>query len=103
MRGRALLAILRRLWRAAVLVVAALCFLLALFLDYDGLGQALGLGALMTGTAGRIALAGVAAIGVGLATARFGAARAPARKTRKSGGTARKRNPAKTSGRKAAP
>ena len=77
MRARVAFAILRRLWRIAVLVVAALCFLLALFLDYDGLGQALGLNALMTGTAGRIGLAVLAAIGLGLATARFGAARSP--------------------------
>src|SRR6185437_3300955 len=71
----------RRLWRVTVLAAAALAFLLAWFLDYDGLGQVLGLG----GTAGRIALAALAAAVIALVVARFTreppAAPTPARKT----------------------
>lgn len=57
----------RRVWRVVVPVTAALAFLLAWFVDYDGLGQALGLGAV----AGRVVLAGLVAVVVGLAVARF--------------------------------
>ena len=65
-----MMALVQRLWRIAVLVAAALCFLLAWFLDYDGLGRALGL----AGTAGRIVLAAVVAMAIGVAIARFGRA-----------------------------
>jgi mannose/fructose/N-acetylgalactosamine-specific phosphotransferase system component IIC len=90
-----ILAILRRVWRITVLVVAALCFLLALFLDYDGLGQALGLGALLRGATGRIVLAGIAALGVAVAIARFGPKEEAPAATRKPGATRRKQPAAK--------
>jgi membrane protein implicated in regulation of membrane protease activity len=93
----ALLAMLRQAWRIAVLAVAALAFLLALFLNYDGIGQALGLGALMTGATGRIILAALAALVVVAVVARFSREKPAPAPSRKAAAKPRGKTPAKKS------
>ncbi len=60
--------IVNRIVRIVVLVVAALCFLLAMFLDWDGLARMLGL----EGMAARVALAACVAVAVAFVVARLG-------------------------------